>query len=162
MWELASLISLLVHHWQETVHMLWNELSDELLVTHGVPQGSILGPLLFVTYINDLPSVPYACHASLYSDDTVIYCYGSSSQESTDKLKQDLQAVAKWLNEHKFTLNPDKTKCMLVSSNRKLESKVALSVSPFDHCVNDVTCFKSWNSNIVWFYLDKSCGIHGR
>ena len=77
-----------------------NELSDELPVTHGVPQGSILGPLLFVMYINDLPSVLDACHASLYADDTVIYCYGFSSQELTDNLNQDLLAVAKWLYEH--------------------------------------------------------------
>ena len=103
-----------------------NELSDELPVTHGVPQGSILGPLLFVIYINDLPSVLDACQASLYADDTVIYYYGSSSQELTDKVNQDLLAVAKWLNEHKLTLNLDKTKCMLIGSNRKLESKVAL------------------------------------
>ena len=119
-----------------------NELSDELPVTHRVPQGSILGPLLFVIYINDLPSVLDASQASLYADDTVIYYYGSSSQELTDKLNQDLLAVAKWLNEHKLTLNLDKTKCMLIGSNRKLESKVALTVSIFDHYLNDVTCFK--------------------
>ena len=79
-----------------------NEMSNELPVTHGVPQGSILGPLLFDIYINDLPSILECCCASLYADDTVIYCYGSSSQELSDKLNRDLLAVAKWLNDHKL------------------------------------------------------------
>ena len=119
-----------------------NEMSNELPVTHGVPQGSILGPLLFVIYINDLPSILECCCASLYVDDTVIYCYGSSSPELSDKLNRDLWAVAKWLNDHKLTLNLEKTKCMLVGSNRKLESKMALTVSIFDHNVNNVNSFK--------------------
>ena len=72
----------------------------------------------------------------------MIYWYGSYSQKLTDKLNQDLLAVTKWLNEYKFTSNLDKTRCMLIGSNGKLESKVALTVSIFDHCVNDVTCFK--------------------
>ena len=66
-----------------------NEMSKELPVTHGVPQGNILGPL-FVIYINDLPSILECCCASLYVDDTVIYCYGSSSPELSDKLNRDL------------------------------------------------------------------------
>ena len=72
-----------------------SEMSNELPVTHGVPQGNILGPLLFVIYINDLPSTLECCCASLYADDTVIYCYGSSSQELNDKLNRDLLAAAK-------------------------------------------------------------------
>lgn len=58
------------------------------------------------------------------------------------KLNRDLLAVAKWLNDHKLTLNLEKTKCMLVGTNRKLESKMALTVSIFDHNVNNVNSFK--------------------
>ena len=50
--------------------------------------------------------------------------------------------MAKWLNDHKLTLNIEKTKCMLVGSNRKLESKVDLTVSIFDNIVNNVNSFK--------------------
>ena len=99
--------------------MFWNDLSVELPVTYGDPQGSILGPLLFVIYINNLPNVQDSYQASLYADDAVIYCYGSSSQELTDWLNRDLLAVAKWQNEHKLTLNLDKTKCMLIEVTGK-------------------------------------------
>ena len=111
-----------------------NDMSNELPVTHGVPQGSILGPLLFDIYINDLPCTLEYCCASLYADDTVIYCYGSSSHEISDKLNRDLLAVANWLNAHKLTLNLEKTKCMLLGSNRKFESKIALSINLRPQC----------------------------
>ena len=54
-----------------------SELSDALPVTFGIPQGRILGPLLFLVYINDLPSITNKCNVSLYADDTVLYCYAS-------------------------------------------------------------------------------------
>ena len=72
---------------------------------------------------------------------TVMVCYGSSS-ELSDKLNRDLLAQAKKLNDHKLTLNLEKTKCMLVGINGKLESKVALTVSIFEHTVNNINSFK--------------------
>ena len=80
----------------------------------------------------------FCCNASLYADDTVIYFYSSSSQELSDNLDRDLLAVGKWLNNHKLTLNLEKTKCMLVGSNMKLERKMAVIVSIFNHNVNNV------------------------
>ena len=84
----------------------------------------------------------FCCNASLYADDTVIYFYSSSSQELSDNLDRDLLAVVKWLNNHKLTLNLEKTKCMLVGSNRKLERKMAVIVLIFDHNVNNANSFK--------------------
>ena len=107
-----------------------------------MPQGSILGPPLFVIYINNLPNVLNSCYASLYSDDAVIYCYGTSSKELSDKLNNDLLGVAIWLHDRKLTLNLDKTKCMLLGSNRKRESKVDLTVSILDHSICNVRSFK--------------------
>ena len=57
-------------------------------------------------------------------------------------LNKDLLSVAKWLNDHKLTLNLEKTKCLLIGSNRKLESKVSLTVSIVDHKVENVRSFK--------------------
>jgi len=53
---------------------LGTSLSDELTITHGVPQGSILGPMLFNLYINDLPSAVKSSCSNSYIDDTKIYC----------------------------------------------------------------------------------------
>ena len=54
----------------------------------------------------------------------------------------DLVGVAKWLDYHKLTLNLDKTKCMLIGSNRKRQSKVDLTVSILDHSISSVHSFK--------------------
>ena len=54
----------------------------------------------------------------------------------------DLVGVAKWLDYHKLTLNLDKTKCMLIGSNRKRQSKVDLTVSILDHSISSVRSFK--------------------
>ena len=98
-----------------------NELSEALPVTYGVPQGSILGPLLFLVYINDLPAVIEHFEVSLYADDTVLYCFSKESHQLESKLNyEDLYNVALWLKVNKLTLNLSKTKSMLIGSNRKL------------------------------------------
>ena len=119
-----------------------NELSDALPVTFGVPQGNILGPLLFLVYINDLPAVIEHSEVSLYADDTVLYCFSKEPRQLESKLNEDLYNVALWLKANKLTLNLSKTKSMLIGSNRKLANVSSLSLSIFDCDLDSVKKFK--------------------
>ena len=97
-----------------------DELSDSLPVTFRVPQGSVLGPLLFLVFINGLLDAVQHTDISLYADDTVLHCFSDSLHELEKCLNEDLRNVAVWSRENRLTLNLEKTKSMLIGSNRKL------------------------------------------
>ncbi|CAB3999650.1 Hypothetical predicted protein [Paramuricea clavata] len=85
-------------------------------ITHGVPQGAILSPLLFCIYINDLPGSIQSCNLDSYVDDSKLYksfCIYDLEQ-TTINLEADLQIVAKWCLEHQLLINPEKTKFLVV------------------------------------------------
>ena len=79
--------------------------------TCGIPlrQGSILGPLLFIIHINDLPSVLKHCKVGMYADDTMLYCSGKDPRELRRKINEDLEHVRIWLFRNKLHLNMKKT-----------------------------------------------------
>ena len=72
-----------------------NNLSSSLPLEIGVPQGSLLGPLLFVIYINDLPQCLLQSAISMYADETVIYYAGPETSTIRECLQQDLKRVEK-------------------------------------------------------------------
>ena len=85
------------------------------MVTCGVPQGSILGPLLFIIYVNDLPLHLSQTKPYLYADDTALVASCSTTFEIESKLVADLKTTRKWLDANKLSLNIVKTKVMLFS-----------------------------------------------
>ena len=89
-------------------------------IKFGVPQGSILGPLLFVSYINDLPECLENCSINIYADDTVLYFTSLCSSEINKVVQDDLNRVAKWMECNKLILNQSKTKTMLFGSWQNL------------------------------------------
>ena len=97
-----------------------NTISNWAEVKCGVPQGSILGPLLFILYINDLDNVITDCSISLYADDTALYYSNSSYIDLMLSIRDDIGSVSEWLKCNKLTLNTKKTKFMIFGSRNKL------------------------------------------
>ena len=91
-------------------------------ITCGVPQGSNLGPLLFLIYINDLPNCLPTTEASMFADDTNLRCNGKSSVDVEQKINIDLDNVNKWLISNKLTLNTEKTEYMIIGSQNRLNN----------------------------------------
>lgn len=90
-------------------------------IRYGVPQGSILGPLLFLIFINDLPLVLKNAVTStdLYADDTTVYDIQSNMQTLQQNLQNSLILLNRWCRENGMVINTDKTKVMLITSRQK-------------------------------------------
>ena len=92
-----------------------NELSGSKTLNIGVPQGSILGPLLFLIYFEDLCSVSETGNEILFADDATIYDSGSNYYEIIVRMNLTLEKISKWLIANKLTANIIKTEGMIFS-----------------------------------------------
>ena len=95
--------------------------SSPRTVSAGVPQGSILGPILFLLFINDLPSAAQHSTVDIYADDTTLSLSSDVTNGLTamsSALQQDLDDVSRWSAANKMVTNAAKTKCLLVTGKR--------------------------------------------
>ena len=82
--------------------------SDHKEIKCGVPQGSVLGPLLFLIYINDFPSVSKPFMPILFADDTNLFCTGKNLGDIVNEINVEIDKIYSWVKANKLSLNVEK------------------------------------------------------
>ena len=116
-------------------------------VSSGVPQGSILGPLLFTCYTNDMPA--YCTHMTpfIYADDTALLVKGTEIETINQKLQDNFNILESWFQVNKLSLNVKKTRAVLFCGKRSRHR-------------NDELCIKSGTTVIETDASMKYLGVH--
>ena len=119
--------------------------SESSKITHGVPQGSILGPLLFIILVNDIEPILRHCNLLMYADDTVLYCASKNINAIENMLNEDANLIAKWFDENNliFNLKKGKTESVIYGTTQKLSrNRESVLININDQPVNQTNSYE--------------------
>ena len=119
-------------------------LSTPRTITCGLPQGTILGPLLFLMYINDLPNCLWEASPRIFPDDTNITLTAKTLTELKLALTPELSNLNCWLRANRLSLNVAKTELMIIGSRQRLNTQCdEVDIQIDDEIIKRVDCTKS-------------------
>ena len=105
------------------------KLSSFMDILAGVPQGSILGPVIFNIFINDMQNIFDKCSLNNYADDNTLDDHASSIPELVDSLEKDSQKAIDWFKSNHMIANPDKFKAIIITKNGSDTSGIELKIN---------------------------------
>ena len=97
-----------------------NSLSGKRTISMAVPQGSALGHLLFLSYVNDTNRHVDLGACNLYADDTLVYCRGSTMSELKHNIQQCVSDIHEWYDQNKLVINKSKSSVMLATTRQRI------------------------------------------
>ncbi|XDV45360.1 hypothetical protein PO909_013474, partial [Leuciscus waleckii] len=127
-----------------------NIMSDPLIISKGVHQGSILGPTLFSIYINDIARAAGTSRIHLYADDTILYSVGSSPNSVASSLRLSFTSIEQFFDNLHLRINTSKTKCILF--RRKPVTETPLTIT----CMNGMALEYVKKYKYLGIWLDSS------
>ena len=116
--------------------------SSHMPVRQGVPQGSVLGPLFYIIYANDLPEIIKNCDIAMYADDTILYTANRDFGESVRKMQTDLDQLSGWCLTNGISVNVEKTKLMTFGRPKMIRELQAFEIIFHETPIQKVLSYK--------------------
>ena len=143
--------------------------SDPEPISIGVPQGSNLGPLLFILHVNDLPNVMNCCSMLMYADDTILFYTASKVNALQERLNEELKVIECWLRQNNLFLNVYKTEAMVFGTSPCLSNMDSFTISVNGTSIKRVSQLKylgvvfderlSWNDYVKFILAKAGKGV---